>query len=46
MMIIKKKMEILGALSIECNRENAVEMFDKYILLDECKVLNAQKVRK
>ncbi|MBK9191248.1 MAG: NADH:ubiquinone reductase (Na(+)-transporting) subunit C [Crocinitomicaceae bacterium] len=40
--IIKKKMDILGALSIECTRENANEMYDKYILVDECKVLNTQ----
>lgn len=39
--VIKKKMDILGALSIESTRANANEQYDKYIVEEECIVLNA-----
>ena len=40
--IIKKKMDILGALKIEgVSRKNAEELYDKYVLSDENLVLNA-----
>jgi Na+-transporting NADH:ubiquinone oxidoreductase subunit C len=39
---IKKKMEILGALNIECTRDNAVEMFNKYIDTTASIVLNSE----
>lgn len=28
---IKKKMDILGALNVECTRENAIELYDRFI---------------
>lgn len=39
---IKKKMDILGALGIECTRETANDLYDQYILADECVVVSAQ----
>lgn len=39
---IKKKMEILGALNIECNRKNAVELFNQYIDTTASIVLNSE----
>ncbi|MBI3133852.1 MAG: NADH:ubiquinone reductase (Na(+)-transporting) subunit C [Bacteroidetes bacterium] len=39
--VIKKKMDILGALSIESTRKNANEQYDKYIVEEECIVLDA-----
>lgn len=39
---IKKKMEILGALNIECNRKNAEELFNKYIDTTASIVLNSE----
>ena len=39
---IKKKMEILGALNIECTRDNAIEMFNKYIDTTASIVLNSE----
>lgn len=37
---IKKKMDILTALGIECTRQNAAEMYDKYVVEEECVVIN------
>lgn len=39
--VIKKKMEILGALNIESTRQNANELYDQYIVEEECIVLDA-----
>lgn len=39
---IKKKMDILGALNIECTRLNAVELFNQYIDTNACLILNAE----
>jgi Na+-transporting NADH:ubiquinone oxidoreductase subunit C len=39
--VIKKKMDILNALKIEnVSRQNAIELYDKYVREDECIVLN------
>lgn len=38
---IKKKMDILGALKVECTRQNAEEHFTKYIDLSKSVVLDA-----
>lgn len=38
---IKKKMDILGALGIECTRDNANTLYDQYIVADECVVISA-----
>ena len=40
--VIKKKMGILEALSIECTRENANELYDQYIVEEECIVLDSK----
>lgn len=39
---VKKKMDILGALNIETTRQNAEADYDKYILTNECVVLDAE----
>lgn len=38
---IKKKMDILGALNVECTRDNATEHYDNYIKSDECVVIDS-----
>lgn len=38
---IKKKMDILGALKVECTRKNAEEHFSKYINLEKSVVIDA-----
>ncbi|WP_035842004.1 NADH:ubiquinone reductase (Na(+)-transporting) subunit C [Crocinitomix catalasitica] len=39
--VVKKKMDILNAIKIQdVSRLNAIELYDKYILEDECIVLN------
>jgi Na+-transporting NADH:ubiquinone oxidoreductase subunit C len=40
--VIKKKMDILGALGIESTRQNANELYDQYIIEEESIVLNAK----
>ncbi len=37
---IKNKMDILGAIKIESTRQNADDLYEKYILSDECLVLD------
>ena len=37
--VVKKKMDILGALNIESTRKNANDLYDQYIITDECVVL-------
>ena len=39
---IKKKMDILTALGIECTRANAAELYDKYMVDEECVVINSK----
>ncbi|MEX1003513.1 MAG: NADH:ubiquinone reductase (Na(+)-transporting) subunit C [Crocinitomicaceae bacterium] len=39
--VIKKKMDILGALNVESTRKNANELYDQYVLSDESVVLDA-----
>ncbi|PZE18962.1 NADH:ubiquinone reductase (Na(+)-transporting) subunit C [Putridiphycobacter roseus] len=37
---VKKKMDILGAIKIESTRKTATEVYSKYILSDECLIIN------
>lgn len=39
---IKKKMDILGAVNIETSRESAEADYEKYIVSDQCVVLNSK----
>ena len=39
---IKKKMDILGALKIECTRQDATAKYDEFVKSDLCMVLNAE----
>lgn len=39
--VVKKKMDILGALKLESTRENASELYDQYIKPEDCVVLAA-----
>ena len=37
---VKKKMDILGAVKVESTRKTATEMYSKYILSEECLIIN------
>lgn len=37
---VKKKMDILGALNVDCTRDNASEHYDTYIVTENCVVIN------
>lgn len=38
--VVKKKMDILGALKIEADRTNANDLYDQYVLEDQCVVID------
>lgn len=38
---VKKKMDILAAIKVETTRKTAADLYDKYILTDECLVIDA-----
>jgi len=37
---VKKKMDILKAIKVDATRKNAAELYDQYILVDECMVID------
>ena len=38
---VKKKMDILAAIKVKATRQDAAELYDQYILTDECLVIDA-----